>query len=105
MAHTADLAGRIAIAKGRLRRALLAGGDTAGLHAELAALRAEAERAAEVARAEAAWAEAERARLVQQRTDEAAARHVAAAARRLEDLLTPLAPAPAPTRHHEASTP
>jgi hypothetical protein len=92
MPGTAALADRIAAAELRLGGALLAGAATAELHAELAALRTELERAlAEQAEA-AAKARSEERRARRARVAEAAAGHVAAAAERLAGLMAALAP-------------
>ena len=92
MPGTAALAASIAAAELRLRDALLAGSDTAGLHADLAALRTEHERLlAEQAEA-AAEDRSEKQRAHRVRVAEAAAGHAAAAAERLASLMAALAP-------------
>ena len=94
MPGTAALADRIAATELRLRGALLAGSATAELHAEVAALRSDHERAlaeqaeaAAAARSQEQWAR--RARVA-----EAAAGHVATAAERLASRMAALAPPP-----------
>jgi hypothetical protein len=81
MPGTAALAGRIAEAELRLRDALLAGSATAELHADLAALRTEHERAFANEAEAAAKAHSEEWRAYRARVAEAAAGHVAAAGR------------------------
>ncbi len=98
MPGTAALAASIAAAELRLRDALLAGSDTAGLHADLAALRTEHERLlAEQAEA-AAEDRSEKQRAHRVRVAEAAAGHAAAAAERLASRMAALAPPSSPIR-------
>ena len=98
MPGTAALADRIAATELRLRDALLAGSDTAELHAELAALRTEHERLlAEQAEA-AAEDRSEKQRAHRVRVAEAAAGHAAAAAERLASRMAALAPPSSPIR-------
>ena len=92
MPGTAALAASIAAAELRLRDALLAGAATAELHAELAALRTDHERAlAEQAEAAAKPRSGERGAR-RPGLPEAAAGHAPAAAERLSGLKAALAP-------------
>jgi predicted RNA methylase len=91
------VAARISEAEGRLRTALLAGDPTRGIHAELAALRAEAARIAAADADARAAAEAEAARVRQERVTQTAAAYAADIMRRLEARLVVLAPPPFPT--------
>jgi hypothetical protein len=98
MPGTPAFAAGIAAAELRLRDALLAGSATAELHAELAVLRTEHERAlAEQAEA-AAQARSDEEQAHRVRVAEAAAGYVAAAAERLASRMAALAPPPSPTR-------
>ncbi len=92
MPGTVSLADLIAAAELRLRGALLAGSATAELHAEVAALRSDHQRALAVEAEAAAVARSEEQRTHRIRVAEAAAGHVAAAAERLAGLMAALAP-------------
>ncbi len=94
MPGTATLAERIAAAEQRLRDALLAGSASTELHAKLAALRTDHERAlAEEAEA-AVEARSEEQRAHRARVAELAAGHIATAADRLASRMAALAPPP-----------
>jgi hypothetical protein len=98
MLDATAFADRIAAAEERLREALLAGSATAELHAELAALRTEHERALAEQVEAAAQARSEEKQAHRVRVAEVAAGHVAAAAERLASRMAALAPPPSPTR-------
>ena len=89
---------RIAETEDRLRDALLAGAPTRSLHAEIAALKAEAARLAADDAATRAAAEAEVAQAHQNRVTEAVNRYVADIAQRMESRLAALVPPPFPTQ-------
>ena len=93
---TVSLADRVAAAELRLRGALLAGSATAELHAEVAALRSDHERALAVEAEAAAQARSEEQRAHRVRVAEAAAGYVAASAERLVGRMAALAPASPP---------
>jgi hypothetical protein len=93
----AALGARITAAEQRLVDALLDGLPTKAVHAEIASLKAAAARIAAQAADDKAAAEAEAARVRQERVTQTAAAYAADIMRRLEARLVVLAPPPFPT--------